>query len=56
LRIASCSCTASAQRGGVIGARRHNLKQEQPAAEATQVAFQDALVARLQEITGVRLP
>jgi NAD(P)-dependent dehydrogenase (short-subunit alcohol dehydrogenase family) len=40
----------------VSGRYWHNLKQEQPAAEATQVAFQDALVSRLQEITGVRLP
>jgi NAD(P)-dependent dehydrogenase (short-subunit alcohol dehydrogenase family) len=40
----------------VSGRYWHNLKQQQPAAEATQVAFQDALVARLQEITGVRLP
>jgi NAD(P)-dependent dehydrogenase (short-subunit alcohol dehydrogenase family) len=39
----------------VSGRYWHNLRQEQPAADATQVAFQDALVARLQELTGVRL-
>jgi NAD(P)-dependent dehydrogenase (short-subunit alcohol dehydrogenase family) len=40
----------------VSGRYWHDLKQEQPAAEATQPPFQDALVARLQEMTGVRLP
>lgn len=39
----------------VSGRYWHNLKQEQPAAEASQPAFQDALVLRLQELTGVRL-
>jgi NAD(P)-dependent dehydrogenase (short-subunit alcohol dehydrogenase family) len=39
----------------VSGRYWHNLKQEQPAIEATHVAFQDALVARLQDMTGVRL-
>ena len=39
----------------VSGRYWHNLKQEQPAAEATEPAFQDALVARLGEITGVQL-
>jgi NAD(P)-dependent dehydrogenase (short-subunit alcohol dehydrogenase family) len=39
----------------VSGRYWHNLKQEQPAAEAMSVAFQDKLVARLQEFTGAAL-
>jgi NAD(P)-dependent dehydrogenase (short-subunit alcohol dehydrogenase family) len=40
----------------VSGRYWHNLEQEQPAAEATRPEFQEKLVARLQEITGVQLP
>ncbi len=39
----------------VSGRYWHNLKQEQPAAEATQAAFQERLVDCLQDMTGVRL-
>lgn len=34
----------------------HHMKPEQPAAQALDPAFQDALVARLQDLTGVALP
>ena len=39
----------------ISGRYWHHMKAQQPAAEATQPAFQDALVARLEELTGVRL-
>lgn len=38
------------------GAYWHKLRREQPAGEATDAGFQDSLVARLQELTGVALP
>jgi NAD(P)-dependent dehydrogenase (short-subunit alcohol dehydrogenase family) len=34
----------------------HNMRQDQPAAEAADSAFQDRLLHRLAEITGVPLP
>jgi NAD(P)-dependent dehydrogenase (short-subunit alcohol dehydrogenase family) len=40
----------------VSGRYWHNLRQEQPAAEAMDGSFQDKLVAHLQELTGVALP
>jgi NAD(P)-dependent dehydrogenase (short-subunit alcohol dehydrogenase family) len=40
----------------VSGHYWHDQKMEQPAAEAMDVAFQEHLVARLQELTGVSLP
>jgi NAD(P)-dependent dehydrogenase (short-subunit alcohol dehydrogenase family) len=40
----------------VTGRYWHNVKPELPAAEAMDVAFQDNLVARLQELTEVALP
>lgn len=39
----------------VSGRYWHNLKPQAPAAEAADPAFQDALLARLAELTGVRL-
>ena len=39
----------------VTGRYWHHLKPDLPAAEAMDVAFQDKLVARLQELTGVAL-
>jgi len=39
----------------VTGRYWHRLKPELPAAEAMDVAFQDKMVARLQELTGVAL-
>jgi NAD(P)-dependent dehydrogenase (short-subunit alcohol dehydrogenase family) len=39
----------------VTGRYWHHLKPELPAAEAMDVAFQDKMVARLQELTGVTL-
>lgn len=40
----------------VSGGYWHQMRQAQPAAEATAGAFQAELVARLQELTGVTLP
>jgi NAD(P)-dependent dehydrogenase (short-subunit alcohol dehydrogenase family) len=40
----------------VSGRYWHDLKPQAPAAEAADSAFQDALIARLEELTGVRLP
>jgi NAD(P)-dependent dehydrogenase (short-subunit alcohol dehydrogenase family) len=40
----------------VTGRYWHRLRQEQPASEAMDVAFQDRLVAELHELTGVALP
>jgi NAD(P)-dependent dehydrogenase (short-subunit alcohol dehydrogenase family) len=34
----------------------HDMREEQPAREATDVAFQDRLIDRLRELTGVALP
>jgi hypothetical protein len=40
----------------VSGRYWHHLKQERPAAEAMDARFQEKMVARLQELTGVTLP
>jgi NAD(P)-dependent dehydrogenase (short-subunit alcohol dehydrogenase family) len=40
----------------VSGRYWHHLRQEQPAAEATDATFQDELIDRLGELTGVKLP
>jgi NAD(P)-dependent dehydrogenase (short-subunit alcohol dehydrogenase family) len=40
----------------VSGRYWHHLKPEEPAAEATDAAFQNEMVDRLQELTGVALP
>ncbi|MCK1739521.1 SDR family NAD(P)-dependent oxidoreductase [Bradyrhizobium sp. 139] len=40
----------------VSGRYWHHLRQEQPAAEATGPKFQDELINRLGELTGVKLP
>ncbi|HET6804338.1 MAG TPA: SDR family NAD(P)-dependent oxidoreductase [Frateuria sp.] len=40
----------------VSGRYWHHMKPEQPAAQAMDPAFQEALVARLTELTGVVLP
>jgi NAD(P)-dependent dehydrogenase (short-subunit alcohol dehydrogenase family) len=40
----------------VSGRYWHHLRQEQPATEATGPEFQDQLVAKLTELTGVTLP
>jgi NAD(P)-dependent dehydrogenase (short-subunit alcohol dehydrogenase family) len=34
----------------------HHLRQEQPAGEASDPEFQDQLIAKLRELTGVALP
>jgi NAD(P)-dependent dehydrogenase (short-subunit alcohol dehydrogenase family) len=40
----------------VSGRYWHNLRQHQPADEATDVEFQDRLIGELAELTGVALP
>jgi NAD(P)-dependent dehydrogenase (short-subunit alcohol dehydrogenase family) len=40
----------------VSGGYWHNLRQEPPAGEVTDAAFQDELVGKLGELTGVHLP
>jgi NAD(P)-dependent dehydrogenase (short-subunit alcohol dehydrogenase family) len=40
----------------VSGRYWHHLRQEQPASEATDPKFQDQLIAKLGELTGVALP
>ena len=40
----------------VSGRYWHDLSEEQPASEAMDVAFQDRLIERLAELTGVGLP
>jgi NAD(P)-dependent dehydrogenase (short-subunit alcohol dehydrogenase family) len=40
----------------VSGRYWHDLRQEQPAAEVVNPAFQDQLIAKLGELTGVALP
>ncbi|HUN99552.1 MAG TPA: daunorubicin C-13 ketoreductase, partial [Bradyrhizobium sp.] len=39
----------------VSGRYWHHLRQEQPAAEALNPTFQNKLIARLRELTGVPL-
>ncbi len=40
----------------VSGCYWHHMRQEQPASEASDPKFQDKLIARLAELTGVALP
>jgi hypothetical protein len=40
----------------VTGRYWHHMKTEQPVEEAMDVAFQDNLIARLEELTGATLP
>jgi hypothetical protein len=40
----------------VSGRYWHNLRQEQPASEVVDSGFQDQLVAKLGELTGIALP
>jgi hypothetical protein len=40
----------------VSGRYWHHLRQEQPASEVTDPEFQDHLMAKLRELTGVALP
>ena len=40
----------------VSGRYWHNMREEPPAAEASDPAFQDRLVSRLYELTGIALP
>ena len=34
----------------------HNMRQQQPAAEATDPVFQSGLLAKLKDLTGLALP
>ncbi len=48
---------ASAEPAAMVSGRYwHHLKPETPAAEAADAAFQNELIDRLQELTGVTLP
>jgi hypothetical protein len=40
----------------VTGRYWHHLRQEQPASEVIDTEFQDQLIAKLRELTGVALP
>ena len=40
----------------VSGRYWHHLRQEQPASEVTDHGFQDQLISKLDELTGVALP
>jgi hypothetical protein len=40
----------------VSGRYWHNLRQQEPAAQATDPEFQDELIASLRKLTGVALP
>lgn len=47
----------SDERAAMVSGRYwHDLRQEQPASEVTDIAFQDELVAQLQQLTGIALP
>ena len=43
-------------RSKVSGGYWHNLAQQQPVSEVADMQFQDRLLVRLQELTGVALP
>ena len=47
---------ASDEAGAASGGYWHGLRREPPALEATDFAFQDRLLARLRELTGIELP
>jgi len=40
----------------VTGRYWHHLRQQQPASESTDPEFQDHLIAKLSELTGIALP
>ena len=40
----------------VSGRYWHHLRQEQPASSVTDRGFQDQLISKLDELTGVALP
>ena len=40
----------------ISGGYWHNLAQQQPASEVTEVEFQTRLLSRLHDLTGVALP
>lgn len=47
----------SSERAAMVSGRYwHDLHQEQPAREVMDIAFQDRLIAQLQQLTGVALP
>jgi NAD(P)-dependent dehydrogenase (short-subunit alcohol dehydrogenase family) len=47
----------SDERAAMVSGRYwHDLRQEEPANEVTDIAFQDELVAQLRQLTGIALP
>lgn len=55
-RTQSWLAVSDAPEAQVSGRYWHHLRQEQPAREALDVAFQDQLLAELERLTGVALP
>jgi NAD(P)-dependent dehydrogenase (short-subunit alcohol dehydrogenase family) len=55
-RTQSWLATSSEPAALVSGSYWHRMRQEQPAGEAMDVAFQDELISQLAELTGVVLP
>lgn len=55
-RTQSWLAVSEEARAKVSGGYWHNLAQQQPASEVTDVEFQDHLLSRLQDLTGVALP
>lgn len=55
-RTQSWLAVSAAPAAKVSGGYWHAMRQEAPAWEATDPAFQDALVAQLETLTGVALP
>ena len=54
-RTQSWLAVSDDRRVNVSGGYWHNLAQYKPASEAEDVGFQDELLARLQDLTGVAL-
>ena len=55
-RTQSWLAVSEEARAEVSGGYWHNLAQQQPASEVTDVEFQDRLLSKLHELTGVALP
>lgn len=54
-RTQSWLAVSDDRRVNVSGGYWHNLAQYKPSSEAEDVGFQDELLARLQDLTGVAL-
>lgn len=55
-RTQSWLAVSEQPRARVSGGYWCNMRQEAPSAEVTDVAFQDALIEKLEQLTGVALP